>query len=432
MIDIENNIATIEISSGDTYIEIGTTYIPPTIDITDAETLNGELPSHYLNRANHTGSQPISTITGLQNSLNTITSDIENLEINKLDVSAYNDRFKGLYATFFDLTTAHPTASAGDYAQVDFGLGEDVIVYAWDASDEYWSAIGVVSIANTDALPEGSANLYFTETRVRGTTLSTLSVINSSISSLDSVITAFGKLQGQLDNKTPLSHVGSGSDSHAVATASTAGFMSAGDKTKIDGLSTVATSGSYNDLSNKPTINEADRTLVHKTLTRWKSRSTTGNLLPFDLAQRGVFDTNYVIPANTIIVGDSYRLEMGLFIDIVSAQSGNYELAPIFNDSLFPLTPTNVTISLGTLTVSQMIHVVFDVTFPSVGTSGRIIQSGFLTNRNAITFFTSNTSTINTTQDISLNYSARFTSTVGAGNGAYIKYARFYRINDPV
>ena len=39
-----------------------------------------------------------------------------------------------------------------------------------------------------------------------------------------------------------------------VATTSAPGHMSKTDKVKLDGLATVATSGSYNDLSNKPTI----------------------------------------------------------------------------------------------------------------------------------------------------------------------------------
>jgi len=76
-------------------------------------------------------------------------------------------------------------------------------------------------------------------------------------------------IQTQLNNKAASSH------SHSAATTSAAGFMSSSDKTKLNGiatgannythpathaasmitgLSTVATSGSYNDLSNKPTI----------------------------------------------------------------------------------------------------------------------------------------------------------------------------------
>jgi hypothetical protein len=46
----------------------------------------------------------------------------------------------------------------------------------------------------------------------------------------------------------------------ASATGTTAGVMSAADKTKLDGLATVATSGSYADLTNKPTLGSAAST----------------------------------------------------------------------------------------------------------------------------------------------------------------------------
>lgn len=44
------------------------------------------------------------------------------------------------------------------------------------------------------------------------------------------------------------------SGNYAVATTSTDGLLSATDKTKLDGLKTVATSGSYTDLTNRPTL----------------------------------------------------------------------------------------------------------------------------------------------------------------------------------
>jgi len=117
----------------------------------------------------------------------------------KLDAADYNDRFLGLFATYFDLVAAHPTASAGDYAQVDFGIGTDVIIYAWDVSDEQWSAVGSSAIANTDALPEGSSNLYFTSQRVRDTSLTGLSTATATpITATDSVLSGAGKLQAQI------------------------------------------------------------------------------------------------------------------------------------------------------------------------------------------------------------------------------------------
>ncbi len=45
-----------------------------------------------------------------------------------------------------------------------------------------------------------------------------------------------------------------GGSLHSTATSASAGFMSASDKSKLDGLATVATSGAYSDLSGAPAL----------------------------------------------------------------------------------------------------------------------------------------------------------------------------------
>ena len=49
-------------------------------------------------------------------------------------------------------------------------------------------------------------------------------------------------------------HIGSRGDAHGLATQTAHGFMSASDKYKLNHISTVATSGSYNDLTDKPPL----------------------------------------------------------------------------------------------------------------------------------------------------------------------------------
>lgn len=57
----------------------------------------------------------------------------------------------------------------------------------------------------------------------------------------------------ELDSeKVPSSHIGSGGAQHADATTSVSGFLSGADKTKLDGLATVASTGAYSDLSGTP------------------------------------------------------------------------------------------------------------------------------------------------------------------------------------
>lgn len=48
------------------------------------------------------------------------------------------DHFKGLHASLSALQAAHPSATAGDYADVDSGVGADVARYIWDVSDSVW------------------------------------------------------------------------------------------------------------------------------------------------------------------------------------------------------------------------------------------------------------------------------------------------------
>lgn len=73
---------------------------------------------------------------------------------------------------------------------------------------------------------------------IQGTTLTGLSTsTNSAVTASDTVTTGIGKLQAQVNSKQ--------------ATITSSNKLSA---SLVSGLATVATSGSYNDLSNKPTI----------------------------------------------------------------------------------------------------------------------------------------------------------------------------------
>jgi hypothetical protein len=62
-----------------------------------------------------------------------------------------SSHFKGLYNSVTALETAHPTASAGDYANVDLGTGNKVSRYAWDVDDSKWEAQSGESTEETAA-----------------------------------------------------------------------------------------------------------------------------------------------------------------------------------------------------------------------------------------------------------------------------------------
>lgn len=100
-----------------------------------------------LNRANHTGSQPISSITNLQTSLDSKVDkeagmglsqeNYTTAEKNKL-ASLESSRFKGEFVSLSALEAAFPTTEVGSFAYVDQGVGEDVVKYIWDSSDQRW------------------------------------------------------------------------------------------------------------------------------------------------------------------------------------------------------------------------------------------------------------------------------------------------------
>lgn len=123
-----------------------------------------------------------------------------------LPLSSYHNYYKGLFGSLAALNTALPTGVAGEYAQVDTGLGSNPDTYFWDATDNAWvlnSSTGSGAV-NTDGLPEGTTNLYFTEVRVRATLLTGFSAGAGTVGSTDSILTAFNKIVGNFN--TPASY----------------------------------------------------------------------------------------------------------------------------------------------------------------------------------------------------------------------------------
>lgn len=57
-------------------------------------------------------------------------------------VALESSHFKGTYVSLAALQLAHPTAIAGDYADVDMGVGSDVVRHIYDESDAEWQEQG--------------------------------------------------------------------------------------------------------------------------------------------------------------------------------------------------------------------------------------------------------------------------------------------------
>lgn len=165
--------------------ELGTT---ETVSILQGGVLRRLLLTVLRARSSHTGTQAISTVSGLQEALDA-----------KLDAEDYSDRFKGSYVSLAALEAAHPTAAAGDFAVVDTGAGAAPRQYLWDADTDEWAAGSDVAPANTDALAEGASNFWFTAARVRDTLMTGVSFLTAmAVEATDSLLTAIGKLQAQI------------------------------------------------------------------------------------------------------------------------------------------------------------------------------------------------------------------------------------------
>lgn len=365
----------------------------------DADTLNGEDGAYYLDRANHTGTQAISTIDGLQTALDSkiegvawgeITgtlsdqTDLQDAFDLKLDAADYNDRFLGLYASFFDLVAAYPTANAGDYAQVDLGIGSDVIIYAWDVSDNQWAAVGSSVIANTDALPEGSSNLYFTSQRVRDTTITGFTATNSAIISTDNIVQAFGKAQGQ-----------------------------------IDGLAEVAKSGSYLDLLNRPNIDESKSLVAFSA----SNKAITSN------AAASVYSSNKTAFAADVSLDTTlyatYVCEIELLLDFPTAQPNGVGVMAFINGAIITFAD-EMQMAVNAVNNASIYKVRLEIARYS---GGRLGVSGFGHGLNGAIVTYTHASAIY--GSATFNVCVRFTGTPQTNNKIIVKSARLYKLNDP-
>lgn len=288
----------------------------------------------------------------------------------KLDAADYNDRFLGLYASFFNLVAAHPTANAGDYAQVDLGIGSDVIIYAWDVSDNQWSAIGSSAIASTDALPEGATNLYFTTQRTRDATLTGFSPTNSAIISTDSVLQALGKAQGQIDE-----------------------LINNADVSK----SLFALSA-----SNKVITSSLNATIYN--------------------AAKNTFNSDLSL---VLALYDTYSIEIDLILDFLSVHSNSVGIMPFINQAVIPYS-SEMQMGIGSINWCSVYKIRLDLTRVS---NNRISVSGYGHGLNgAIVTFTHISDFHSGT--FMFNVAARFTGTPQGQNKIIVKSARMYKLNN--
>jgi len=140
-------------------------------------------------------------IEDLDNEVDLIKPQIDALSENKLDKVDYVQHFKGLHNSYAELVAAIPVGIDGDYAHIKASQSFPRLEAIWSGTVGVWNITSANVGINTDAVPEGSSNLYFKTERVLASLLSGLNTgLDVAITSSDSIIQGLGKIQGQLNN----------------------------------------------------------------------------------------------------------------------------------------------------------------------------------------------------------------------------------------
>lgn len=270
-------------------------------------------------------------IEELRSDVDLIQPQLESLSENKLDKVDYVQHFLGVFSSKAALDAAHPTARAGDSADIDSGSGFDVMRAIWDDSDQKWVIREVNNAQNTDQVSEGNTNLYFKAERVLATLLTGLNPVNTVISAADSVIQGLSKAQGQISNiiSTFASNVRSTLLTGLITTDSTdvtatdnvlsaIGKLQAKSQTSGGGFTWLnATTISGFSLNPQVTQGSIPLKLAKKDGLLWLSGSlsvsgsilTTGKI--FSLINSGYKIERFATPAVDIIVASINVIEMG-------------------------------------------------------------------------------------------------------------------------
>lgn len=243
---------------------------------------------HCLDRANHTGTQPASTISDFNSAAGGVANAAVAAHVAATDphtqyttaaeaaaaapVQSVNGETGAVVLSAADVGAdvagaaaaaigaheaaldPHPqylTQTEGD-ARYERGLtaGANVTIDRTDPDNPVISAVGGgggggavdsingqtgVVVLDTDDVAEGVSNLYYTN--ARASAAAPVQSVNGQTGAVD--------LSGSY---APLSHVGSGGAAHAnVVAGGAAGFMTGADKTKLDGIATGATANANTD-----------------------------------------------------------------------------------------------------------------------------------------------------------------------------------------
>lgn len=192
-------------------------------------------------RTTHTGTQAISTVSGLQAALDTKLNTTErgvSGGVATLDEFARipSSQLPSYVDDVLEFPTRDDFPATGEGGKIYIAVNQGTQAnptrqYRWTGS--VYAEINP-SPGTTDALAEGSTNRYFSEHRVRNTVLTGLSLLSSAaITATDTVLSAFGKIQARLN---------------LLGTAANANVQTSKTDTTADALMVVGAGGLLNQV----------------------------------------------------------------------------------------------------------------------------------------------------------------------------------------
>lgn len=213
--------------------------------------------ANLKNRANHTGTQAIATVDGLQTAIDSKVNFIagkglstndyttaEKTKLGTLDTAS----FRGSFVSLVALQTALPTARAGDYAFVD-NAGTPALFYIWRTSDNTWqlgtsSSSPALTPAQVKTSYESNANTnaYTDSEKSKLTGIADSATANSPDATLlnranhtgTQAVSTVSGLQTALDGKVSV----------VTGKALSTNDYTTADQTKLAGIATAATANS--------------------------------------------------------------------------------------------------------------------------------------------------------------------------------------------
>lgn len=230
------------------------------------------------NRSNHTGTQAISTVSGLSAALDEKVDKVTGFGLSQENFTSAEksklagiegSHYRGLFSSFAALTSGVTSPVAGDYADVDDGVGSAVERYIWDVSDSEWvkqsGEVSPVTASQVKTLYESNPDTNaFTDSEkskltgiAAGATANTGTVTSINVA----VPTGLQVSGGPITNSGTITV--SYASGYAIPTTtkqgqwdtaygwgnhSTAGYALSSS------LAPVATSGNWADVANKPAV----------------------------------------------------------------------------------------------------------------------------------------------------------------------------------